>query len=266
MKMNELSLTPEGVRLREELTLLRKEYADLYAQKEIMVNDERETLYVFYLNTVGQLNYELFCLSVELSALKLKVQLAQAAVNRSERVDVTKIEKEINKQMNEYYAQIKQQAQQLELAQKAVLMDDVRAKEIKELYRLLVKRLHPDLHPYQSDKMNDLFLQVQTAYHTQNLEMLQNIVLRIDLDKIDDDDNQFTTDTVTVYVASLQTQIEKIKKEIAQLEESFPFIYRECLKDEAWIENEKAQLKERIEQFKNEKEIYEDRFNLLTEL
>ena len=96
--------------------------------------------------------------------------------------------------------------------------------------------------------------------------MLQSIVFRMDLDKIDDDDNQFTTYTITTYVANLQTKIEKIKKEIAQLKESFPFIYRDCLKDEVWIENEKALLKERIEQFKNEKEIYEDRFNLLTEL
>ena len=53
--MNELSLTPEGVRLREELTLFRKEYADLFAHKAIMVNDERETLALFYLYTVGQL-------------------------------------------------------------------------------------------------------------------------------------------------------------------------------------------------------------------
>ena len=87
-----LSLTPDGVEKRKQLSLLRKEYADLYTHKEFMMTDERNSLYIIYLNTLGHLNYEIFCANVELSAWKMKVQVAQSAVNRSEKPDVVKIE------------------------------------------------------------------------------------------------------------------------------------------------------------------------------
>ena len=54
-------------------------------------------------------------------------------------------------------------------------LSEEESKEMRDLYRLLVKQLHPDLHPDQSDREAALFLQVQAAYKICDLYKLREI-------------------------------------------------------------------------------------------
>ncbi len=264
--MNELTLSPERAILYEQLITLRKEYAAVYTQHDSMISQERDTIYIVYLNTIGKDLYENYCLSVEIGSLKLMVEAAQAALNRNEVPNMIEIELIVKQQMDKYYKQMQQQADELEQAQKATFVDEDKTKELKDTYRLLVKRLHPDLHPNQPDYLNDLFLQIQTAYHTQNLEVLQSVLLRLNMEQMDKGDELFTTDTITTHIESLKSQIEKLKKKIIDLEKSFPFCYRNLLTDEEWVKMELNRLKEERIHLEKEKHIYTERLNLLKEL
>ena len=62
-------------------------------------------------------------------------------------------------------------------------------------------------------------------------------------------------------VETLQDQIEKVaatveeyKKQIAKIEEEFPFNYRDRLYDKEWIKKSQEEIKERIEALKEQKE------------
>jgi hypothetical protein len=50
--------------------------------------------------------------------------------------------------------------------------DELVAARVKDRYRLLVKRLHPDLNPEQSDERRELWIRVQRAYGSLDLEEL----------------------------------------------------------------------------------------------
>lgn len=261
--MTQIELSADSIRKREKLEHLRKEYAQLCAEREEMISFEKESLYTLYLNLVGHANYEVFCLSVEVSALKLKVQLAQAAFNRSEKPNLAEIEKTVKKQLEHYYEQIAQQARNLEIAKTSTPIAHEQSRELKELYRLLVKRLHPDLHPEQEDRFNDLFLQVQTAYRTLDLDFLRQVVLKLEMDEIDL--KELSAPNTEQFIERLEKQIEELSKNIKELNATFPFNYREKLSDRNWVEEEKKQLHERKKQLEREKQIYVERLELLTE-
>jgi hypothetical protein len=262
---NALTLSPEAIERREQLAELGKEYAALYTEKDYKLSQEREFLYTRYINTIGKELYYEFCLSVEVSELKLKVELAQAAINRGERPNRAEIERLVREQFKEYYEQIKQQAAELEEAQKVSLISDETIKELKQLYRMLVKRLHPDLHPHQSDYYNDLFLQVQTAYRTLNLPLLRQIALKLELEDMDEEEDIIITENTSVYIETLQRLIAELKDDIERLEQTFPFIHRQLLNDPEQLAHELKIIEEMCQQFEAEKKIYEERYLLMIE-
>ncbi|MFA6718405.1 MAG: hypothetical protein WCS15_04920, partial [Prevotella sp.] len=166
--MDAITISPEVEKLHAEIESLRKDFLRLYTQKDELINVERDDLEVKYTKLIGQQQYENFSLEVEVRALKMKVELAQAALNRGQQPKLLDIEEEVNRQLKQYYDQLRAQAEIIEAAQAAQTVDPYDLTEMHDLFRLLVKRLHPDLHPDLPENMKDLFIQGQTAYRTFN--------------------------------------------------------------------------------------------------
>jgi hypothetical protein len=55
------------------------------------------------------------------------------------------------------------------------------ADRLKELYRALVRQLHPDCHPHQTGRDRELWHQLQTAYRQHDLELMEAIAGRVEL-------------------------------------------------------------------------------------
>jgi hypothetical protein len=127
-----------------------------------------------------------------------------------------------------------------------------------------VKRLHPDLHPNQLDKMSDLFIKGQTAYRTHNLALLREIIMKLDMDGNIDEIIE-REETLTEMRDRLKTQIEMIKHDIKMLNESFPFRFRQQLKDEKWINEKKEEMKRERELMEAELKMFTDMYTLMTE-
>lgn len=261
----ELIISPEVEAKRRRVEELRQEYLSLFTQKDQMLNVEMSDLNIRYIKLIGQLKYECFKLSVEVRALKMKVELAQASINRGEMPNVDNIISMVNARLADYYKIVEQQAQTVKDARTAesISCDDV--KELKDLYRLLVKRLHPDLHPNQDQRMIDLYIQGQAAYRSLNLPMLREIVMRIDIDA-DMDDLVAREETLDEMIVRLESQIAQLRADIERLNNSFPFDHRDKLSDEEWITSERNALMQEREQLEAQKKMYEERFNIQTTL
>ncbi len=251
--MQNLDLSPENRALRQEISELRKQFTDLFAQKEYMISHEKDVLYTHYLNEIGQDLYTLLCLRTEVAALKLKMQLAQAYVNRGEKPNLKLIQQEVDEKLADYYEQIAKQAEQLEAAKQIQFSTDEDAQELKQLYYMLVKRLHPDLHPNQTEYDTALFLKVQTAYKTGNLAVMREIVLALDLKDVEKTETITTLSTLNEQKNFLQQQIAKIQEQIEHLNAEFPFNFREKLANLEWIMDEKSKNAESIQQLTEEK-------------
>lgn len=263
--MKELMVSPMTESQRAELETVRREYLSLYTKKDEMLNQERDDLYVRYVRLIGTDKYENFKLSVEVRALRLKVALVQASVNRGEKPNVKDIEQKVDAKLEDYYMEVEQQAAAIRVAKNALLIGQHDLKEIRELYRMLVRRLHPDLNPNQSEQQKDLFLQGQSAYRNHNLTMLREIIMRLEIDADLDDLLSRATESWREMLARLQGQIEQLHKEIADLETSFPFNHRTLLLDPIWIHQQKEELKKEHKELREQKQAYAERYRKLME-
>jgi len=172
----------------------------------------------------------------------------------------------VNNRFQEYYAEIEAQAAALDQAKK-VLSHLVSAEDtlkLKELFRVLCKRLHPDLNPTQTEDEKDLFIKVKVAYDLQKIRELQNILLY--LDETNNDKQQLISkDEKIARVEHLENNIKSLKYKIAQLHEAFPFNVKELIFDEKYIVEKQGELRNDIEKFDEQIAKYSDIINLMTD-
>ena len=91
-----LDLTPEQQVLREQFCSLRKEFTELFARKNEMQTYEESSLTSLYLSTVGEKQHEVFCLRTKIAAIKLRIELIQAYINRNEIPELKTVDEEIH--------------------------------------------------------------------------------------------------------------------------------------------------------------------------
>ncbi|MBR5432618.1 MAG: hypothetical protein IK119_09630 [Bacteroidales bacterium] len=240
-----LIIHPEVAALQEQLEKLRQESSKLYLQAEYMQFEERPLLYSLYETNIGKLQFEEFQLSVKIRLVNLEAQLIQAYINRNERPDEHQIAERLRLEQEKFKGELDDKEAQIKAAQdylNAPSYSKEETEELRNLYRIITKALHPDLHPEQTQKEHDLFLKAVSAYRMGDIHVLRQIALAITdeaIDKIPDDDLPSLIEKAQASVDAFKTRIDKMNKE-------FPFIYREQLKNEDWIKEQKVEISERI--------------------
>lgn len=243
--------------LRREYRRLRRQYADLVARFDHLYLFEKPYLEALYLQTVGNLIYEVLELKVEIAELQYRRQLLQAYINRDETPDLASIDIEIEIKMEEYNEMLQEEEERIQTAKaylEAKALPNEDAEELKRLYRLLVKRLHPDTHPNQSEREKDLFLQVQTAYRLCDLQKLREITMLLDGKDIDYEQIQSSGLDMETLVNQMKERVAMMEQRIQALEADFPFTYRDKLNDPVWVENEKQELQQQIDELTEERD------------
>ncbi len=247
MKNDLPDITKENHELTSRLEQLHLEFLALFTRHKEMVDDESAILTSLYLERLGYLQLELLEKQTEASRLKMKMNLIQAAINRNDKPDLKAIEKEINRRLQIYYTQIEAQSAALDKAAKVLshLLPEEETQKLKEIFRVLCKRLHPDLNPDQTEEEKDLFIKVKAAYDLQRLSDLQNILLYLD------DSNQEKLALVSgeekaERIIHLENQIAVLQSKIDQLNQNFPFNIRELIFDEDYIVGKQEELQARI--------------------
>jgi len=241
------TLSAENKELTRKLELLHLDFLELFTRHKDMVENESIILTSLYLEKLGHLQLELLEKQTEASRLKMKMKLIQAAINRNEQPDLKAIEQEINARLQTYYAQIRARSAALDEAKKVLshLIPEEETQKLKEIFRVLCKRLHPDLNPNQTEEEKDLFIKVKAAYDLQRLSDLQNILLYLD-----DSDKEklilISSDQKVERIKHLEDQVLSLKEKIDQLKQSFPFNIEDLIQDENYIVQKQEELRIQI--------------------
>jgi len=241
------TLSAENKELTRKLELLHLDFLELFTRHKDMVENESIILTSLYLEKLGRLQLELLEKQTEASRLKMKMKMIQAAINRNEQPDLKAIEQEINARLQDYYAQIRARSAALDEAKKVLshLIPEEETQKLKEIFRVLCKRLHPDLNPNQTEEEKDLFIKVKAAYDLQRLSDLQNILLYLD-----DSDKEklilISSDEKVERIKHLENQVISLKEKIDQLKQSFPFNIEELILDEDYIVQKQEELRIQI--------------------
>lgn len=266
MNNNLPSTTLENQKLTAKLEQLHLEFVDLFTRHKDMVENESDILTSIYLEKLGNMQLELLIKQTEAASLKMKMNLIQAAINRDEHPDLAAIDEFIRIQMQNYYDQINAQSAALDQAKKVLsnLISEEDTAKLKEIFRLLCKRLHPDLNPDQTEEEKDLFIRVKAAYDLQRLDELQNILLFLD-----EPDKERLLNLSSVdkkeRITHLEKNIQALKDKISQLKQSFPFNVEELIFNDQYIAKKQEEIKAQIESFEEEIAKYKNIISIMTD-
>ena len=267
----QIDISPRKKQLKEEYERLQLEYADLVAERDELENSEGPRLTALYMEAVGQLQYEVLVLRYEIALLKQKRDLLQAYKNRGEKADLNYVDEQVEATAKTYNENIQREEEKIKQAkayieeqkEKEKKNQEDEKRELRDLYRKLVHRLHPDLHPEQTEWEKELFLKVQDAYEKGDLEKLRELAQQLEAGMPADAVNNETTEEWEERVNQLKEEIAKIREEIEKILQEFPFTYRERLNNPEWIAQTQDMLRKEISELEKEKIRLEKIVNIM---
>jgi len=250
-------ITPENAALTQKLEQMHIEFLDLFTSHKDMVENESDILTSVYLEKLGRFQLELLKKQTEASRLKMKMNFIQAAINRNENPNLKAIDKEIDKRLDNYYQQIASQSAAIDDANKvlSLLISEEETKKLKEIFRVLCKKLHPDLNPNQTENERDLFVKVKAAYELQRLGDLQNILLYLD-ESCKENLTSVLKHDKEERIKHLENQVKNLRDKIEKLKQSFPFNIRELIFDDDYIRQKQEELRIQIKTAEEEADKY----------
>ncbi len=148
-------LFPEFEELKEKVERLRTELSMLLSERDelrFVVCKNIETAYILKLGSLEYKAYEAQCTFLR---LKRKFELIQAKINRQEKIIISSIESTLDEEFAEYQKKLDEQINKMNEAikrSKSRALTAGESKELKKLYRKIVKSLHPDMNPNTSEQ------------------------------------------------------------------------------------------------------------------
>lgn len=153
--MNTPILSPEFAALQAEVQKLRVELTMLLVERDELLYRESQMLENLYRYHFGALEIRIFELDWEIRRLKRKVDLIRVYLNHEAAINWGEIESTLGSEFSAFRREFKKRVGELEKTIayfNAERMTPTEREEMKRQYRVIMKRLHPDLNPNQPAK------------------------------------------------------------------------------------------------------------------
>lgn len=263
--MSNIILNPEFESLVKEIEELKIQIATLIEERDQLFYHDCKLIKAEYMSKIGVLEYKIYEFQMKYLRLKRKLELYQVYINRQEIPDETQIETQLETEYQEYEQKIKDMYDDVQnslasLTGKVLSKED--SAEVKKLYRILIKKLHPDLNHNYNDKTKELFFKVEYAYQNGDLKTLQNILLLIeDIDTNKDELEVGELEELKNKKKKLLVIIEDLYSAIDKIKNSFPYNQLNFIKNETQIIIKQKELNATLDDLKIAYKGLEDRLN-----
>ena len=121
--------------------------------------------------------------------------------------------------------------------------------ELKRLYRQIVKRLHPDVHPNPTEREKDLLDRANKAYKAGDLEEMRRIweeLAGTEQSEESFEDTEEGRAQLRELIEKLCKRCAELEKEIRQIKTSFPYTIKALLDDDRALEMKHRELVDRL--------------------
>lgn len=266
--MTGIVIAPEQEGLREEIQRMRNRIVQLLQERDTLRLVECPGIEARYMTLIGALECQAFREEVAYRRTKRKMEMLQALANRREHIDEEKIEQLLDEQMAEYQQRLDDRIEKLNdmVAGSGSASGDHGSaagteEEVRRLYHDIVKGLHPDLHPDQSDQDVEMFYRAQNAYESRDVKALRIIAEAL---KAEEDLPEDMTGRELRREKERLLEIARgIRQEIAAIKAEYPYTMKELLNDQEWIRVKREELQEQIDNYIRIRREYEGRIREL---
>jgi len=239
---------PDYLALDERCDLLREELLELILEKDELVTTIIPNIEAEFQLKIGCLAFERFCLQTEINKSKRIIEIIQTAINHKDIVSASEIENRLKLEFSEWEERLKEN---LRMIEKARMIEKSRlsveeSQRICELYRNLVKKLHPDINPELYSRNTSLWVQIQEAYNNSDTSSLEALWLVVQGEGETPGEDVSQIEQLKEKEGCLKIRIREVKKDIAELASSHPYTLKDKLADLSWVEEQQRNMKEEI--------------------
>lgn len=253
--------------LQDKVASLQQELLDLVGEHDhlryvICVNIEND-----YMLKMGYLEVKAFELQLTFSRMRREISMIQACINRGEPVQPTVIQERLEAEFASFQAKLTEQLNQLDRAlgrAKADCLSEEEVKELKQLYRQLVKAWHPDMNPNLGPEYAQLFERAVQAYRNGDLVTMR--ILAVIQGGQDPEVNREETDSLSYWQTKLEETedlIANYRERIVTIRQSYPYLYIEILEDDERLRERQEEYEELIQQYEANIVSYGQRLDAL---
>lgn len=253
--------------LQDKVASLQQELLDLVGEHDhlryvICVNIEND-----YMLKMGYLEVKAFELQLTFSRMRREISMIQACINRGEPVQPTVIQERLEAEFASFQAKLTEQLNQLDRAlgrAKADSLSEEEVKELKQLYRQLVKAWHPDMNPNLGPEYAQLFERAVQAYRNGDLVTMR--ILAVIQGGQDPEVNREETDSLSYWQTKFEETndlIANYRERMATIRQSYPYLYLEILEDDQRLRERQEEYEELIQQYEANIVSYRQRLDAL---
>lgn len=266
--------------LRREIRSLREQLSVLLQEKEDLIYHVCPKLESRYASVIGVYENRAHYLELQILELKRRIEMMQAAINRAKAISMEQMEDQIRKEYQAFHDKVEEERKKAEQDQKSQWEKEAKEQEfrkaweekygksksgdnrkagedktpnLKDLYRKIVKRLHPDVNPNATEREKELFRKATKAYQEGDLVTLQEIYDEIFTgvsEEMEADD--LTPERLQEIVRKLKEQIRAVQEEIRKIKNRVPYLYKKLLDDPEKIRLVQEKIMEAIALYESE--------------
>lgn len=251
----------------EQIAAARARVSELLLEIDdiaLQVNPQIEALYA---TKIGYLENDLLKWQIAARRARRRFALAQARVNAGKTFEPDEFEEQLDEELRlwdeELAARVQTFLSAAELLSGSRPLSPSESRELKQLHRELIKRLHPDLHPGQSDEAERFFLVAQAAFERGDLQVLRAVSVATEDLACEHDGSELTQDEASVELELVLAHERIVKQQLEELKNSYPYVLKEQLEDGEWVIARTSELKRQIEEQKEAARAYDERFEQL---
>ncbi|MBK9501549.1 MAG: hypothetical protein IPO06_19655 [Leptospiraceae bacterium] len=235
---NEIEISPLYTKLVLEIEAIRKEYSILWEEKDRLENQLKPLLLIKFNLELGHTILAYMNMHLYFLKLKRKIELLQTHINQNRQVNMNEIESSLYAEFQEWISQISKLEKDIRVARQTTFdflkpEDSIR---LQEIYRKLVRILHPDLNKNITENQKILWNRVQDAYKNLDLEGLLNLEILAGSEELISEISSL--EVLTKKKDKLWNQFQILTKSVDEVKKSFPLDLERELDDPEWIKRE----------------------------
>lgn len=252
-------ISPRVGKMKQQCNLLRDEISVLLAEYDHLVDTVGPNIMAHYATTIGVKEYETLNLDVEVRRLKATIEMIQAIANQGKKPNLEQIEAAVEDELQSWKEKVDQMLSEITAGKDRLnnQMTTEESAELQKLYRMLAKKLHPDLNPDLTEKHKSLWARVQQAYGSGNLKEMRALALMVD-DLPEEIDLPNQVELLEKRIADLKLQVENLVHKIAGIKSTPPHSLIEKLSDPEWVQEQISVCQGRIASLSAERENLEN--------